>query len=203
MKPITTNQHLNNLISALLVATQSIQWQHEHQEQWPEGTAARFLEDFDRLVGAGGAGESSRSSAIEVLQTTLNQIRAADPELKSCRAVDLDWLGTLSQAETEVIDQVLATFWGCLHPMDEELTPQEALNAMAEHQRDRSVMNRRLRAGLVPGAVKRGRQWLIPKSSLIALGWLPPDSFSRRLGAQETIQTNPNRKLPWRPRGRR
>ncbi len=204
MKPITTNQRLNNLISAMLLAFFSKQWQSEHQDVWPEGTTSKFLEVFDALVGAGGAGESNRLRAIEVLQSTMNQIHTIDPELKSCSSADLEWLSEINQATPDFIEQVLATIWVWLHPMDEELTPQEARAAMPQqNQRHLSVIYRRMRSGLVPGAVKRGRQWLIPKSSLVALGYLEPDAMARRLGTQETIRQKPIIKLSGRPPGRR
>lgn len=204
MKPITTNQYLNNLISAMLLALFSKQWQSEHQDGWPEGRTIQFLEVFDVLVGAGGAGESDRPRAIEILQTTMKQIHAVDPDLKSCSAADLDWLSQLVQATPDFIEQTLATIWAWLHPMDEELTPQEARAAMPQqNQRHLSVIYRRMRSGLVPGAVKRGRQWLIPKSSLVALGYLDPDAMAHRMGTQETIRQKPIKKQPGRPPGRR
>ncbi len=204
MKPKTTNQRLNIIISAVLLALFSKQWQIERQNGWPEGPAIQLLETIDTLVCAGGAGESDSSLAIKVLQMTMNKIHPANSRLKSCSAADLDWLRELNQAPPDFIEQVLATIWVWLHPMDEELTPQEARAAMLQqNQRHLSVIYRRMRSGLVPGAVKRGRQWLILKSSLVALGYLEPDAMARRLGTQETIRQKPNKKQSGRPPGKR
>ncbi len=134
----------------------------------------------------------------------MSQIHTIDLELKSCSTADLDWLSENNQATPDFVEQVLATIWVWLHPMDEELTPQEARAAMPQqNQRHLSVIYRRMRSGLVPGAVKRGRQWLIPKSSLVALGYLEPDAMARRLGTQETIRQKPIKKQSGRPPGKR
>ncbi len=149
---ILKNKHFRNLATLIRTPFLSTKWRKDH----PELPFWTLLEEIDSVKTA-EMFESNRTEFTNRFLVLLATLTAADSRL-SYTQDDLRWFVDAMDGEHAlVIASMLLAY--AIAP-DEAVTPAEAaaLTGTAE-----SGWRNKAAAGQLPGAIKKGKQWLIPR----------------------------------------
>lgn len=151
---ILTNPNFQRLAACLRVATRP-EWLQTH----PSSKFGFHFNNFVRLSHT--AHPDLRSDLIAAYSGMTVSIVAVDINLsRYLTPAVLEWFVALLDGERQVAATTLSMLLAVVSMEDTLLTPAEA----AESGMSESYWRNACAAGDVPGAQKRGKQWLIPQS---------------------------------------
>lgn len=156
---ILQNEHFNNLAATIRVAFHSAAWKqnHTHVPFWTLNKAFADAVFIDT--------EMNKELVIERFTALITALADADPALCWYTAEDMDWfLQTLDSDHAKV---VLSLFLAWYSAPDTYYTPAEIASITGTAE---SGWRNKAAAGEIPGAIKKGKQWLIPRTVLRAQG---------------------------------
>lgn len=146
---ILSNPHFRRLAAVLRVPYRSQSWRRQHQDV-----------PFWSLTRSLAMNSDAPANFLQVIADVLHRIVAADPTL-AYDTSDLDWL--VSMLDTQHGPTVAAMLLAYASSVDEYLTPVEAADRFGGAE---STWRNKAAQGAIPGAVKKGKQWLLPLSVL-------------------------------------
>jgi hypothetical protein len=149
---VLENAHFQTLTAIVRVALRSPQWQREHREVSAPGHWKGIVD-----LGFGNTFEETKTEFVSRMVAFLAAITHADEDLAYTED-DLRWL--VEMMDTPEANAVAGLFIAYAIAPDETVTPAEAaeLTGTAESGWRNKAAN-----GELPGAVKKGKQWLIPR----------------------------------------
>jgi len=148
---VLQNDHFNNLAAIFRVAFRSNYWRSKHAHV-PVFT---LLESFYDVSSA----EIFNSSEVLITFTsTITAIVSADSDL-FYTTDDMDWFVSVLSGDPSEARAILAMFMAFYSSPDEVLTPAEVANQTGTAE---STWRNKAAAGEIPGAIKLGKQWLLP-----------------------------------------
>lgn len=151
---ILKNKHFNNLAAIIRVPFLSERWRKKHAEVpfW------KMINDLDQ------AKDVSRTETVKHFCILLVTLTTADPRLNYAEE-DLQWLVEEIDGSHGLTIASLLLAWASAP--DTMLTPREVAEATGTSD---SQWQNKAAAGDIPGAVKKGKQWLLPRSLLRSRG---------------------------------
>jgi hypothetical protein len=158
---ILRNEHFNNL-AAILRVSLTDHWRNEH----PSVPVLKREDDLAKLVFAKNW-PVDKAEVLDCLTGWLTGLVQADPELMWYTMEDLDWL--LGVLDSDDAKTVLSLFMAWIRAETEYLTPAEIAERTGTAE---SGWRNKAAAQEIPGAVKKGKQWLLPEVVLRAKGIL-------------------------------
>lgn len=151
-------------LGTILNVAMSREWQQAHP-------ATTYWGAWDRLAGrkygrGGRYHPSVITNVIRDIHTVFDGIIAADPRLDLATPADFAWLEEQLSGERGTLTLSLLLVHAYTPSGDDWLTPVEAaeLTKTAE-----SGWRNKAAAGEIPGAVKKGKQWLLPRQIVLAM----------------------------------
>lgn len=157
---ILANPHFNNLAAIIRVPFQSQGWKQQRSATVRFWTLIKELDDAR-------AEPFDKARWLVALSRLLVAITGADPTL-SYTTDDLEWL--VAQMDGAYAATVASMFMASFSAPDEMLTPAEIAAATGTAE---SSWRNKAAAGEIPGALKKGKQWLLPRS--VVLSRLTPE----------------------------
>jgi hypothetical protein len=150
---ILRNPHLNNLAAIIRVPFRSEQWRKHHVEV-PFWTLLNELNQ----VRTEKAFASNRQEFVKRFCAFLVTLTQADPRLFYTDD-DLQWFIEVMDSDHALV--IISLLFAWFSAPDTMLTPAEAaeISDVAE-----STWRNKAAAGEIPGAFKKGKQWLLPQS---------------------------------------
>lgn len=155
---IVNNEYFARLCVPIRVALQSPQWRHRH----PEIPFWTLYDRFTKLGQGYTQFPEYQADYINALRALLDAIGKATPRL-AYHADDIDGYLRLMDEQGR---HVVAMFAAYASAADSFVTPVEAAEFTGTVE---SLWRNRAAAGDIPGAMKKGKQWLLPKSVLSAV----------------------------------
>lgn len=156
---ILRNEHFNNLAAIIRVPFLSKTWKAEHPE-------VPFWTRLDNLteVKTEQLFATNRQEFVKRFVAFLAELTQADPRLAYTEA-DLAWFVEQMDGANALVLVSLLFAW--FSAPDELLTPAEVA---AITDTGESTWRNKAAGGEIPGAVKKGKQWLLPRSVLRGQG---------------------------------
>ena len=156
---ILKNEHFNNLAAIIRVPFLSEQWRKEHSE-------VPFWSLLDELneVKTEEHFATNRAEFVNRFCAFLVTLITADERL-SYSEEDLAWF--VETMDSEHALPIISLLFAWFSAPDTLLTPAEVA---ASTDTAESGWRNKAAAGLIPGAVKKGKQWLLPRSVLRGQG---------------------------------
>jgi len=156
---ILQNPHFNNLAAIIRVPFNSEHWRKEHNEV-PFWTLLDELSEVktEEHFATNRAEFVNRFGAFLVTLTTADERLAYGEE-------DLAWF--IEQMDGEHALPIISLLFAWFSAPDVTLTPVEVAEITNTAE---STWRNKAAAGDIPGAVKRGKQWLLPRSVLRSQG---------------------------------
>lgn len=148
---IMTNPHFNNLAAIIRWPFRSHGWKRRHAATVPFWLLIKALDDAN-------AQPFDKKRWLLALSELLVAITKADPWL-SYTTDDLEWM--VEQLDTPYGATVASMFMASFSAPDEMLTPAEIAEATGTAE---STWRNKAAGRRIPGATKRGKQWLLPRS---------------------------------------
>lgn len=158
---ILKNKHFNNLAAIIRIPHLSKSWRDDHNEV----TFWRLLEDLNDAK-TDETFATNRTEFVNRFCALMVELTTADPRLTYTEQ-DLTWLVESMDSEYALVIASLLLAWASAP--DELLTPLEVAAATGTHE---SNWRNKAAAGEIPGAIKKGKQWLLPRSVLRSRGIL-------------------------------
>jgi hypothetical protein len=156
---ILKDPHFNNLAAIIRVPTLSQTWREEHLEV-PFWTLLDELSD----VKTEEAFATNRQEFVIRFRRFLVTLTTADSRLAYTED-DLAWFVQVMDGQHALVIASLLLAWSSAP--DTLLTPAEIAAATGTAE---STWRNKAAAGAIPGAVKKGKQWLLPRSVLRSQG---------------------------------
>lgn len=156
---ILKNPHFNNLAAIIRVPFRSERW----REKYPAVLFWTLIERVSDLTPTGGPTWDT-AALIGAFTDLLVAIVSADENLFYTEA-DITWLVETLDGEHAKTTIMLLQAW--YSAPDEMLTPAEVAEATNTAE---STWRNKAAAGDIPGAFKKGKQWLLPRSVLRGQG---------------------------------
>ncbi|MBA3530602.1 MAG: helix-turn-helix domain-containing protein [Ardenticatenales bacterium] len=182
---ILHHPHFNNLAAILRWPFRSAEWKKRHGK-------VRFGSLFEALDDA-LAQPFNAQHWLWTLRTLLVEIGQADPWL-AYREEDLVWLA--AQMNEPHAASSAGMFMATFRAPDEMLTPAEIAAATGTAE---SGWRNKAAAGQIPGALKKGKQWLLPRS-VVCSQLSPPQAELLKLIEQQS-EVKESQQPPSRTRG--
>lgn len=153
---ILDNEHFLSLAALVRSTFRSPNWRHQHPDV-PFWTLWRNLDNVTPVNGP----PWNRNQVLTAFTALLTALVEADPRL-SYTTDDIAWLvSVLDDAE---LQKVTISLWMAYATAPADLlTPAEAANATDTSE---SYWRNRAAAGEIPGAYKKGKQWLLPRAAV-------------------------------------
>lgn len=173
MLDLYRNPHMTNLAAIVRLPFMAPTWRADHP-------TVPFWSLLDDLVAVAKPEyfKKDRTVIIERLTNLLTAIVQADPRL---RYSEDDLSGFLRLIDSEHGPTILSLFCAKASSPDQLLTPVEA----AQHTGLAEITwRKRAIAGEVPGAFKKGKQWLLSASVLRAAGYNIPYDLGQQEGPE-------------------
>lgn len=165
---IIHNEHFNNLAAVIRTPFWSPGWRNA-REDVPFWTLVRNLDDVTHPEPP----KMNRERVLAALLDLLTSISAADERL-SYSEEDLDWLvSALDGPQAGVVIQLFKAWFSA---PDTLYSPAELSAVTGDGE---STWRHRAASGIVPGSVKKGKQWLLPESMLLSRGLLSREEARR------------------------
>lgn len=154
---ILANPHFNNLAAIVRVPFLSDTWKKQH----PNVSFWTLINNFDHATMP-----LRKVDAIEAFTALFLALTTADTRLSYTEA-DMDWfVGVLDGDAAESV-VILSMFKAWFSAPDAMLTPAEIA---AQTGTNESTWRNKAASGEIAGAVKKGKQWLLPVSVLRSHG---------------------------------
>jgi len=156
---ILKSDHFNNLAAIIRVPFLSEHWRKEHDE-------VPFWSLLDELneVKTEEYFATNRAEFVNRFCAFLVTLTAADERLTYSEE-DLVWFIEVMDSEHAL--SIISLLFAWFSAPDTMLTPTEVAAATGTAE---SGWRNKAAAGLIPGAVKKGKQWLLPRSVLRGQG---------------------------------
>lgn len=159
---IMRNSHFNQFMMLLSVPFHSRRWRDEH----PKVPYWLLLEPLKKAVfGKGDVWPQYKQQAFSAFVNLLVALVEADDRFRYS-SEDMDWFVEMLDSEHGQV--MLAMLLAAASCKSDYLTPVQV--AEATHTAE-STWRNRCASGEILGAVKAGKQWLIPTSSIRAYGY--------------------------------
>lgn len=155
---ILRNEHFNNIAAIVRVPFQSSSWRDNHVAM-PFWTR---LEELDKLRAV--LGKKDSKAFVAQFCRFLAELTESDPRLVYTQE-DLAWF--IKIMDSDQAESITALLFAWFSAPDEMLTPAEVAGRTGTHE---SGWRNKAAAGNIPGAIKKGKQWLLPRSVLRARG---------------------------------
>lgn len=157
---IITDPHFNNLAAIIRWPFRSHDWKKRHTAEVPFWL---LIEALDKA----NAQPFNKERWLVALSELLVAITKADPWL-SYTTEDLEWM--VEQLDGPYGATVASMFMASFSAPDEMLTPAEIAEATGTAE---SSWRNKAAAHQIPGATKKGKQWLLPRS--VVMSQLSPE----------------------------
>lgn len=148
---VLKNEYFNNIAAIIRVPFRSVAWREEHAQFpfWPR------IKQLDKLKSP-QLFNDDKQAFIDEFMLFLADLTQTDPRL-TYTTEDLAWfLHTMSSDHALAIASLLFAWFSA---PDEMLTPADMAECTGMAA---STWRNKAAAGEVPGAIKKGKQWLIP-----------------------------------------
>jgi len=155
---ILNNPHFNNLGAIIRVPFQSPEWRRGHSGV-PFWNLNKAFVDATPIDGPWNTAD-----VISSFTTLITSISTADPHLTYTED-DINWF--VAMLDSEEHKAVVKMFQAWYSAPDTMLTPAEVAAATGTAE---STWRNKAAAGHIPGAEKKGKQWLLPRSILRSQG---------------------------------
>jgi len=160
------NQSLK-LFGAIMAVAVTDEWRQAHPATfwvaWDRLTSNPHTVGLTKPLDANGMIPSD--AVVVDMMTVLTGIAEADPRLALWSMDDLAWLTSALAGEYRSFVLTLLSFYARV-PSSDYLTPVEAEEVTGVVA---ATWRKRAGHGLVPGAVKKGKQWLLPRAVALAM----------------------------------
>ena len=160
---VLRNEHFNNLASVIRVPFQSIAWKRQH-------AAVPFWmlvgEFADAVKPSKGDVPLDRARTIKAMTDLLLSVSQADERL-TYAPEDIDWFVSVLDMPDAEARAILNLFSAWFSAADTYVTPAEVATATNTAE---SGWRNKAAAGEIPGAIKKGKQWLLPVAWLRSRG---------------------------------
>lgn len=157
---ILKNEHFNNLAVIIRIPHLSATWRKEHLVKVPLWQLLDALNDIKTEASFA----TDRTEFVNRFCDLLVKLTTADPRLTYSED-DLTWFVQAMDGEHALVIASLLLAWASAP--DKLLTPAEAAEATGTSE---SNWRNKAAAGEIPGAIKKGKQWLLPRSVLRSRG---------------------------------
>ena len=158
---ILHDPHFCNLVAIIRFPLHSREWRVAHHvvRFSLRMASLELLMTWQHFENAQGRNEFAR-----LFKRLLEDIQQADPRLRSSEG-DMQWLLGVMDQEDALIP--MSMLWASAYAQDRYLTPAEIA---AQTGTSQSNWRNKAAAGHFPGAIKRGKVWLIPSAILRSRG---------------------------------
>jgi Helix-turn-helix domain len=158
---ILRNPHFSQFTALLSVPYGSMHWRQRH----PEVPFWTRVKTITKLMHDGGiAHKNLRNQFINEFTTLIVELVSADPKL-FYRTEDMDWFVQTLSGEYATL--TMSMLFAAASSRQTYLTPAQIAEITGTSE---SNWRNKAAAGEIIGAVKAGKQWLVPKMSLQAYG---------------------------------
>jgi len=154
---ILHNKHFRRLAAIIRVPYRSQRWRSAH----PDVPFWTLIENLDRVTPLDGSW--NRHLVARAFTDLIVAITRADERL-GYSEMDLDWLIDVLDRPKEEANAILKMLQAYASAPDDLLTIGEVAALTDEAE---STWRNRAAAGEIPGAVKKGKTWLLPRSMVI------------------------------------
>lgn len=155
---ILRNEHFNNIAAIVRVPFQSANWRDSHvMPFWSR------LAELDKLRATIDK-KDGKSAFVTRFCGFLLELTEVDPRLAYTQD-DLAWF--IESMDSDQAMPIAALLFAWFSAPDEMLTPAEVAARTETHE---SGWRNKAAAGEIPGAIKKGKQWLLPRSVLRSRG---------------------------------
>ena len=162
LSTVLSNEHFNSLAAIIRVPFRSEKWRNKHAEV-PFWTLESGFSDLVNFTP--GEKPPNKAQVIERFTNLIVELTKADSRL-ACTEEDYKWF-------IEVLDVnewwKLSLLCAWYSAPDTMMTPAEVAEATETAE---STWRNKAAAGEIPGAFKKGKQWLLPRSVLRGKGVL-------------------------------
>lgn len=160
---VLRNEHFNNLASIIRVPFRSMAWKRQHADVPFWMLVGEFA---DAVKPSKSALPLDRQRTIKAITNLLITITQADDRL-SYTPEDIDWFVSVLDMPDSEARAVLNLFSAWFSAADTYVTPTEVATATNTAE---SGWRNKAAAGEIPGAIKKGKQWLLPVAWLRSRG---------------------------------
>lgn len=170
------------LAAVLRVPIRDEEWRKTHPH-FPALARWRDLQDACPPPGVLG----NRADMTQALTDFLGRLAAADNRLRP-REEDLAWLAGTAEGDDSTFKVTFSMLLAAATCPDEMYTPHElAAVAGGGH----STWRWRAKSGAVPGCMKKGKQWLLPRGVLLNMGMVTPEQAEKLRERGGAVPPNP------------
>lgn len=155
---ILKNEHFRRLAAVIRVPFRSQSWRRDH----PDVPVWDLLRRIDHVTPIDGWAWD-RKAVIKAFTDFLTAVVSADDGL-SYTTGDVRWLVETFDGSPDVYRPTILLLKGYYSAADDMVTTGEAARLSGEAE---STWRNRAAAGQVPGAEKKGKTWLLPKSMIV------------------------------------
>ena len=157
---VIKNPHFVALAAILRVPFSSLHWRRKH----PQVPFWTLNENLSKAIHVDTP--LNRDQVVKAISEILVSVTEADPTL-CYTPEDLDWLFSWLDQDDTVAKAVFSLLMAYYSAEAEFLTPAEAAERTGTAE---STWRNKAAAGKIPGAIKKGKQWLLPVSVLRSQG---------------------------------
>lgn len=158
---ILNNPHFCNLVAIIRIALHSLDWREENPE---ERFSARIFQIESLMTREHFQDEGDKYEFTQLFIRLLKDIMVADHRLRYTKD-DIQWFAEAMEQEQALV--IMSMLFASAHAEDQYLTPPEIA---AQTGKSESNWRNKAAAGEFPGAIKKGKVWLIPFSVLRSRG---------------------------------
>jgi hypothetical protein len=158
---ILNNPHFCNLVAIIRIPLHSWEWCEENPEV---RFAARIYHIESLMTRVHFQDEGDKYEFTQLFIRLLKDIKLADDRLRYTKD-DIQWFAEAIEQEQALV--IMSMLIASAHAEDQYLTPPEIA---AQTGKSESNWRNKAAAGEFPGAIKKGKVWLIPYSVLRSRG---------------------------------
>jgi len=161
---ILRNEHFNNLAANIRVPLLSPGWRKRHPHVPLVSLEKQFSAAVFNDVWNHGNDVWNHGEVLTAFVNLITAIVEADERLHYSKE-DMDWF--VQVLEGDNAPTVMALFCTWYRAPDTFLTPAEIAEKTGTAE---STWRNKAAAGAIPGAIKKGKQWLLPQTALRSQG---------------------------------
>jgi len=156
-RDVLRNEHFNNLAANIRVPLLSPGWRKRHPH-------VPLLALEERFSAAVFSDVWNRGEVLTAFVNLITAITLADERLHYTKE-DMSWF--VNVLENDNAQAILALFCAWYSAPDTFFTPAEVAEKTGTAE---STWRNKAAAGEIPGAIKKGKQWLLPQTALRSQG---------------------------------
>jgi hypothetical protein len=161
LSEILNNPHFCNIAAIMRIPLQSWDW----REEYPEVRfSARIYHIESLMTREHFEDQSDKYEFTQLFVRLLKDIQLADARLRYTKE-DIQWFVEVMEQEYALV--IMSMLFASAHAEDRYMTPPEIAEQTGTSE---SNWRNKAAAGDFPGAIKRGKVWLIPYSVLRSRG---------------------------------